>query len=355
MFKNVKVKYEISYGSFGNRMQPKANAIAEWLLATDGYCILEDSYDPEYYRYAMYVGPMEITNILNKGGKATIEFNCLPQKYLKDGSNPQAIKNIQRTGSNGNTTTTVTPNKIYTFSGGMTWQYIPYNSGDTATFNVSQSSGASNSINAPKLNAMTSGIHSVSKDSNPNVELARLLGGTPNQQIRTGPKNRSGYWQYVPNSLTLINPTGFESHPIIQIVRNDVKFGDLLDKTLPLYICFSYDKNSYNEIYLMRLKDSPNGLIIDTENQSLYTYDNLGKKVSQNRLVDYVVYSPKGDDRYITPPTWPKLKKGITNISYLCTNYESLKKSNPPTISNLSSSVLDAFVEIRVTPNWWTV
>lgn len=58
-------------------------AIAKWLLGPNGYAQLIDSYDNEQtYRNARFVGGVQVLNALNKYGKATITFNCCPQRYL---------------------------------------------------------------------------------------------------------------------------------------------------------------------------------------------------------------------------------------------------------------------------------
>lgn len=59
--------------------------IANWLLNPVGYQRLEDSYEPDIYRMARYVGPLDIENVigLNRAGHFTLEFDCKPQKFLK--------------------------------------------------------------------------------------------------------------------------------------------------------------------------------------------------------------------------------------------------------------------------------
>lgn len=66
-----------------------AEAISEWLLNTKGYCELTDTYNPEYYRKAAYYNQLDYTlSALYRYGKATITFDCKPQKYLNSGRNP---------------------------------------------------------------------------------------------------------------------------------------------------------------------------------------------------------------------------------------------------------------------------
>lgn len=87
-------------GTYGNYTQPYeiwfngmpyggfnagATRIANWLLGPTGYQRLEDSYDPETFRLALFAGPMDITNWMLRRGRATLEFDCKPQRWLKTG------------------------------------------------------------------------------------------------------------------------------------------------------------------------------------------------------------------------------------------------------------------------------
>lgn len=84
-YKNVNREYEIAIGSYTRFFPEMANDISEWLHSADGYARLEDSYEPEYYRMAMYQEDTEIENILFHGGRSTIKFVCKPQRFLKSG------------------------------------------------------------------------------------------------------------------------------------------------------------------------------------------------------------------------------------------------------------------------------
>ena len=84
-FKNVPRTYDISIGSEHEKHSVMANRISEWLHSASGYARLEDTYEPEYYRLAVYKESCEITNIFNHAGRTTIEFDCKPQRFLKLG------------------------------------------------------------------------------------------------------------------------------------------------------------------------------------------------------------------------------------------------------------------------------
>lgn len=97
-FKNVNRKYDIATIAVDEPFSSAAHRIASWLHSGHGYCRLEDSYEPEYFRMACYDENNDIDNILHKAGKASITFNCKPQRFLKTGEIP-IIKSISSTDS----------------------------------------------------------------------------------------------------------------------------------------------------------------------------------------------------------------------------------------------------------------
>ncbi len=62
-----------------------AKKIANWLLLPVGYVRLEDTYDPDVYRQAVFAGPLDVENWMLERGRATLEFDCKPQRWLKSG------------------------------------------------------------------------------------------------------------------------------------------------------------------------------------------------------------------------------------------------------------------------------
>lgn len=84
-YQNKDRSYEIAIGSEDRFFPEMANDISEWLHSAIGYARLEDSYEPEYYRMAVYKEETEIENILFHAGRVTVKFNCKPQRFLKSG------------------------------------------------------------------------------------------------------------------------------------------------------------------------------------------------------------------------------------------------------------------------------
>lgn len=80
-YDNVAVTYQAAYR--GN-VRDTGRDIASWLYQND-YLPLTDSYDPSYFRKAVYVSPLNITDIIAVAGRAAITFDCKPQRYLLSG------------------------------------------------------------------------------------------------------------------------------------------------------------------------------------------------------------------------------------------------------------------------------
>lgn len=84
-FENVDQLYNVYLSADPGNVQEYAAKVGAWLCGPKGYCRMEDSYTPETYRMAMFMGPLNIENTLNSFGRAKLEFECLPFRYLKSG------------------------------------------------------------------------------------------------------------------------------------------------------------------------------------------------------------------------------------------------------------------------------
>lgn len=71
-----------------------ATKLVEWLTKQKGYQRLEDSYEPEVYRKAMFNSGGTLQNIYDRATVLEISFDCKPQRFLKEGEVP-----IEFTGS----------------------------------------------------------------------------------------------------------------------------------------------------------------------------------------------------------------------------------------------------------------
>ena len=79
-FENIEVTYPAFIVS--NFKQNIDNFRAK-LLSFKSYFYLQDSYNPNFYREAIYKGPFEPeVNSQNNAGKFNLVFNCKPQRFL---------------------------------------------------------------------------------------------------------------------------------------------------------------------------------------------------------------------------------------------------------------------------------
>ncbi len=82
-FKNITVSYP---AFIREKFYENTKSARAWLLGSDGYCRLEDTYHPDYFRMAQFIGPLDFeTRFLNYSGETTLSFDCKPQRWKKDG------------------------------------------------------------------------------------------------------------------------------------------------------------------------------------------------------------------------------------------------------------------------------
>lgn len=87
-YKNVDREYDIAIDARGDGFSRTVGAVMSWLRSASGYARLEDSYDADYYRMACYRESLSVENIFDQAGRATISFDCMPQRFLKSGEQP---------------------------------------------------------------------------------------------------------------------------------------------------------------------------------------------------------------------------------------------------------------------------
>jgi len=82
-YKNLTISYKCSIGrSFRHNM----DYFFQWLMSKKGYHRLEDSLQPGYFRMARVASaPDPSTHTRYLGGKFSIDFDCKPQRWLKEG------------------------------------------------------------------------------------------------------------------------------------------------------------------------------------------------------------------------------------------------------------------------------
>lgn len=89
-FKNVARTYSLAKGfTILKHYSANSEAVLAWLTSCEGkYVRLEDTYDPEVYRMAMYNQSGSFTDFYDKALAIEVQFECKPQRFLKDGDIP---------------------------------------------------------------------------------------------------------------------------------------------------------------------------------------------------------------------------------------------------------------------------
>ena len=83
-FKNTTRSYSIaSIFKPGTDFIANSEKLINWLTAHPGYHRLEDTYDPNVYRLAIFRSKGTLPNYYNKATVLNVTFECMPQRYLK--------------------------------------------------------------------------------------------------------------------------------------------------------------------------------------------------------------------------------------------------------------------------------
>lgn len=93
-YKNVKRTYYLApIVGAGSTFVKTAQEVVKWLMGAKGYARLEDSYEPLYYRKALYRQGGGMADILGLGEatRINVSFECKPQRYLKTGETPEIV------------------------------------------------------------------------------------------------------------------------------------------------------------------------------------------------------------------------------------------------------------------------
>jgi len=83
-FENYTMTYKVTFPEDRGPSVTTAE-IARWLLGSSGFCRLEDTFEPDFYRLARYAGPLNVSQLLDKCGEAPLAFDCQPERFLKSG------------------------------------------------------------------------------------------------------------------------------------------------------------------------------------------------------------------------------------------------------------------------------
>ena len=91
-FQNIEVSYPA--GIFAETEADFRAAISDFrnfLCSRNGYVRLQDEYNPDEYRMAVYKSGLEVDPAMLKAGEFTITFDCKPQRWLTSGETEVAV------------------------------------------------------------------------------------------------------------------------------------------------------------------------------------------------------------------------------------------------------------------------
>lgn len=92
-YDNITVTYQL-YFHGKNPTAEDARTVKKWLAGTPGAHQLSDGYDPSFFYFAT-AKPGSISNILNKYGRLSVDFDCDPRHFLVSGYQAAALENGQ--------------------------------------------------------------------------------------------------------------------------------------------------------------------------------------------------------------------------------------------------------------------
>lgn len=100
-FENIEVTYPAGvFGTDDNDFASKVADIRAWLCSKKGYVQLTDEYNPSEYRLAVYKSGLDVDLAELKAGEFDLVFECMPQRFLTNGSTAETIASSGDTISN---------------------------------------------------------------------------------------------------------------------------------------------------------------------------------------------------------------------------------------------------------------
>lgn len=93
-FKNITVTYKAGMVDYSETdFADKMSDLRNWLCSKVGYCRLEDDYNPNEYRMAVYMSGIQVDHEDLQTGEFEITFDCKPQRWLTSGETAVSIAN----------------------------------------------------------------------------------------------------------------------------------------------------------------------------------------------------------------------------------------------------------------------
>ena len=93
-FKNITVTYKAGMVDYSESdFATRVSDVRNWLCSKVGYCRLEDDYNPNEYRMAVYMSGIQVDHEDLQTGEFEITFDCKPQRWLTSGETAVSVAN----------------------------------------------------------------------------------------------------------------------------------------------------------------------------------------------------------------------------------------------------------------------
>lgn len=351
--------YEQEYEIFAlDGAQIDARAIADWLYQ-DGWCELSDDWEPDYYRMAYFVGPVDIEPIMEEAAVCTITFRCKPQRYYAHGIN-QFPKLRAGTYAENGVTVTVDNDGVTTISGtagsGGSTRLIPLESSFTFTQDMVRyatriylkNTLVSDDVRLYFRNNSNYVINCLIREQNTNIQVPNVAVGKTVSFIELYvPENVSVRGTIKPEVKTLRptirvnsgdtvnNPTNHTAYPIITMTGSEI-VTSMLNLETPYNISLDSSSPNWRSEWLSNIAFMYNSITSDwtgSKYMAISTYRQSGTPASEGAsLISHV--NSTGTLRF-KPFRWVNSNVGIgrgmtltadTNYTISCTTSEGESK-----------------------------
>ena len=348
-FENIEVTYPA--GLYGSDETDFADKIAEaraWLCSKSGYVRLQDEYNPNEYRLAVYKSGLEVSPALLKAGEFDLVFECKPQRFLTSGETAQTIA------ASGDTLTNPTR-----FSSRPMLEVTGYGkvgiNGDDIQI-VSEPIGRTQIL--PYYSEQNPGSSSVSFEVSPDYrslrsgDRARIDGG--HATVRFGGKivNISGFTES--GGLVHHTPTGYNSYTLIFPFSASYSYYYGTAQAASAYVEVTVDADGAATLYRVTLN-----LSIDAEGTITVTMSGLSSPERCSlEILGIIAMSTKtalGEPLYLDLDIGEAYK--IENGAYVSVNSAVIIPPELPELIPGANTITfdNTITDLKIVPRWWTV
>lgn len=357
-FNNLTVTYRVGmYDTTEANFATKVSNFRNWLCSKVGYCRLEDEYNPNEYRMAVYMSGLDLEHDLLIAGEATITFECKPQRWLTSGETATAVAN---NGTLSNPTLfdsePLLAVKGYGTIGfnGYEVEIVDEEMGEVLLVNEWTASTSGLSLTLAE-NIMNNGDSFITYPSSfywsivprgytKSVTISSVTDSNPDAQTVQG---GSGYYIKVPGLQGVYGTAATLFTNVSTITGSYVAYDDTVNNftmTVTTEVAYSIYNNVHRYMFLLRNSGLPTAL--DTNYSSPST---LGKMIGDSTV------SILGNPTYIDCDIGTAYK--IVNNEIVDLNsYIELGSDLPKLSVGTNKFTYDNTVtELKVAPRWWKV